>query len=100
MKSRLRSNPAEFSLAHASGGPVLFGAVVDIDLVVAVGVIDGRHQKHHLVQKPSQIPNRDISHQMQHGLFSLDLSGMDVCHDKDNGLAAGGRIERRRHGRL
>ncbi len=73
----------------------LAGAALGIDLVVPVGVEDGRHQQDQLVQVGRLGRGQDVAHQHQRGFLALDFAGVDVGLNVDDRLAQLARLEGR-----
>ena len=67
-----------------SGGAGLIG-----DLLVAVCVVD-RGDEDDQVLAQLAVGRDEVAQQHQRGLFALHLTGVNVGHDEDDGLAGGG----------
>ena len=81
-----------FARTDAADWAVLRSAVIQADLLVAVGVVYRSDQDDQIVEQWSQISGRYAPRQMQRRLLTLDFTCVNVCLNEYDRLAGGARL--------
>ncbi len=87
--------PAVGPETDALGRPGLVGAVAGVDFLVAVGVEVGDDDQNDFFQPGTLRRGGDVPGQHQAGLLALDLAGVDVGLEVDDGPAVAAQLFRR-----
>src|SRR5215831_18093051 len=81
-----------FARAHAAYRAVLRSAVIQADLLVAVGVVDRSDQDDQIVEQRPEVADCDAPRQMKRRLLAFDFARVNVGLNEYDGLARGARL--------
>ena len=100
MKSRFRSRPRAFALAHSFLRPDLPRAVLLGHALVAVGVIDRSQREHHVLEQRMMGRCQDLSGQDWQRLLAADFAGVNIADGQGNQLAGSRGLQGAVHRRI
>src|SRR5215470_14388346 len=81
-----------FARTHAADRAVLRSAVIQADLLVAVGVVDRSDQDDQIVKQRPEVADCDAPRQMKRRLLAFDFTRVNVGLYEYDGLARGARL--------
>src|SRR5262245_632538 len=89
-----------FASTDAANRAILRSAVIQADLLVAVGVVDRSDQDDQIAEKRPKVADCDAPRQMKRRLLTFDFASVNVGLNEYDGLAGGARLLRPRDRRI
>src|SRR5215510_5844432 len=83
-----------FARTDAANWTILRGAVIQAELLVAVGVVDRSDQDDQIVEQRPQVAGCDAPRQMKRRLLAFDFTRVNVGLNEYDGLAGGAPLLR------